>query len=92
MSTWLICGGGTRASRCTTLQEAPPHEGYSTSPTGVHNLLEDPESPPPCTKKTAAIVRNCGGMEWARCFWDIGVDVKNFVKYLGVCLGNVRHQ
>ena len=30
--------------------------------------------------KTAAIVRNCGGMEWARCFRDIGVDVKNFVK------------
>ena len=25
--------------------------------------------------KTAAIVRNCGGMEWARCFRDIGVDV-----------------
>ena len=42
--------------------------------------------------KTAAIVRNCGGMEWARCFRDIGVDVKNFVKYLGVCLGNIRHQ
>ena len=34
--------------------------------------------------KTAAIVRNCGGMEWARCFRDIGVDVKNFVKYLGI--------
>ena len=42
--------------------------------------------------KTAAIVRNCGGMEWARCFRDIGVDVKNFVKYLGVRLGNIRHQ
>ena len=42
--------------------------------------------------KTAAIVRNCGGMEWARCFQDIGVDVKNFVKYLGVRLGNIRHQ
>ena len=41
--------------------------------------------------KTAAIVRNCGGMEWAKCFRDIGVDVKNFVKYLGVCLGNIRH-
>ena len=41
--------------------------------------------------KTAAIVRNCGGMEWARCFRDIGVDVKNFVKYLGVRLGNIRH-
>ena len=41
--------------------------------------------------KTAAIVRNCGGMEWARCFGDIGVDVKNFVKYLGVRLGNIRH-
>ena len=42
--------------------------------------------------KTAAIVRHCGGMEWARCFRDIGVDVKNFVKHLGVRLGNVRHQ
>ena len=42
--------------------------------------------------KTAAIVRNCGGMEWVRCFRDIGVDVKNFVKYLGVRLGNIRHQ
>ena len=42
--------------------------------------------------KTAAIVRNCGGMEWARCFRDIGVDVKKFVKYLGVRLGNIRHQ
>ena len=42
--------------------------------------------------KTAAIVRNCGGMEWARCFRDIGVDVKNFVKYLGVRFGNIRHQ
>ena len=41
--------------------------------------------------KTAAIVRNCGGMEWARCFRDIGVDVKNFVKYLRVRLGNIRH-
>ena len=41
--------------------------------------------------KTAAIVRNCGRMEWARCFRDIGVDVKNFVKYLGVRLGNIRH-
>ena len=41
--------------------------------------------------KTAAIVRNCGGMEWARCFRDIGVDVKNFVKYLGARLGNIRH-
>ena len=42
--------------------------------------------------KTAAIVRKCGGIEWARCFRDIGVDVKNFVKYLGVRLGNIRHQ
>ena len=42
--------------------------------------------------KAAAIVRNCGGMEWARCFRDIGVDVQNFVKYLGVRLGNIRHQ
>ena len=41
--------------------------------------------------KTAAIVRNCGGMEWARCFRDIGVDVKNCVKYLGVRLGNLPH-
>ena len=31
-------------------------------------------------------------MEWARCFRDIGVQVKNFVKYLGVRLGNIRHQ
>ena len=43
--------------------------------------------------KTAAIVRNCGGQEWAKCFGDIGVEVKNFVKYLGVHLGNIRqHQ
>ena len=41
--------------------------------------------------KTAAIVRNYGGMEWARCFGDIGVDVKNSVKYPGVRLGNIRH-
>ena len=41
--------------------------------------------------KTAGIVHNCGGMEWARCFGGIGVDVKNFVKYLGVRLGNIRH-
>ena len=41
--------------------------------------------------KTASIVRNFGGMEWARCFGDIGVDVKNFVNYLGVRLGNIRH-
>ena len=41
--------------------------------------------------KAAAMDRNCGGMEWARCFRDIGVDVKNFLKYLGVCLGNIRH-
>ena len=41
--------------------------------------------------KTAAIVRNCAGMEWAKCFGDIGVDVKNFVKYLAVGLGNIRH-
>ena len=42
--------------------------------------------------KMAAIVRNCGGMEWARCFRNIGVDVKNFVKCLGVRLGNIRQQ
>ena len=30
-------------------------------------------------------------MEWARCLRYIGVDVKNFVKYLGVRLGNMRH-
>ena len=43
--------------------------------------------------KTAAIVRNCGGQEWAKCFGEIGVEVKNFVKYLGVRLGNIRqHQ
>ena len=41
--------------------------------------------------KTAAIVRNCGGQAWAKCFGEIGVDVKNFVKYLGVRLGNIRH-
>ena len=41
--------------------------------------------------KMAAIVRNCGGMAWAKCFGDIGVGVKNFVKYLGVRLGNIRH-
>ena len=41
--------------------------------------------------KTAAIVRNFGGMEWARCFRDTRVGVKNFVKYLGVRLGNIRH-
>ena len=41
--------------------------------------------------KTAAIVRNCGGPAWAKCFGEIGVDVKNFVKYLGVRLGNIRH-
>ena len=41
--------------------------------------------------KTAAIVRNCGGQAWAKCFEKIGVDVKNFVKYLGVRLGNIRH-
>ena len=41
--------------------------------------------------KTAAIVRNCGGQAWAKCFREIGVDVKNFVKYLGVRLGNIGH-
>ena len=41
--------------------------------------------------KTAPIVRNYGGMAWAKCFGDIGLDVKNFVKYLGVRLGNIRH-
>ena len=29
------------------LQEGPPDQGYSTSPAGVHNLLQDPEYPPP---------------------------------------------
>ena len=29
------------------LQECPPDEGYSSSPAGVHNLLQDPEYPPP---------------------------------------------
>ena len=44
-------------------------------------------------RKTAAIVRNCGGQEWAKCFGDIGVEVKHFVKYFGVCLGSIRqHQ
>ena len=42
--------------------------------------------------KTAAIIRNCGGQAWAKCFGDIGVEVKNFVKYLGVRLGNIRQQ
>ena len=28
------------------LQEGPPDKGYSTSPAGVHNLLQDPEYPP----------------------------------------------
>ena len=43
--------------------------------------------------KTAAIVRNCGGQEWAQYFGDIGAEVKIFVKYLGVRLGNIRqHQ
>ena len=42
--------------------------------------------------KLAAIVRNCGGTEPARCFWDIGVDVKNPVNYLGVRLGKIRHR
>ena len=41
--------------------------------------------------KTAAIVRNCGGPAWAKCFGDIRVDVKNFVKYLGVGLGNIGY-
>ena len=41
--------------------------------------------------KTAAIVRNCGGQAWAKCFGDIGVEVKIFVKYLGV-LGNIRQR
>ena len=41
--------------------------------------------------KTAAIVRNSWGQAWAKCFGEIGVDVKNFVKYLGVRLGNIRH-
>ena len=29
------------------LQEGPPDEGYSSLPAGVHNLLQDPEYPPP---------------------------------------------
>ena len=41
--------------------------------------------------KTAAIVQNCGGLAWAKCFGEIGVDVKNFVKYLGVRFRNIRH-
>ena len=41
--------------------------------------------------KRAAIFRSCGGQAWAKCFGDIGVDVKNFVQYLGVRLGNIRH-
>ena len=41
--------------------------------------------------KMAAIVRNCGGLAWAKCFGEIGADIKNFVKYRGVRLGNIRH-
>ena len=41
--------------------------------------------------KTTAIVPNCGGQAWAGCFGEIGVDVKTFVKYLGVRLGKIRH-
>ena len=43
-------------------------------------------------KKTAAIVRNRGGHEWAACISRMGVEVKHFVKYLGIRLGNtVEH-
>ena len=43
--------------------------------------------------KTATIVQNYGGQAWAKCFGEIGVEVKIFVKYLGVRLGNIRqHQ
>ena len=43
--------------------------------------------------KTAAIVRNRGGQECAKRSGDFGVEVKIFVKYLGVRLGNIRqHQ
>ena len=34
------------------LQEGPPDEGYSTPPAGVHNLLQDPEYPPPAQGET----------------------------------------
>ena len=37
--------------------------------------------------KTVAIVCNCGGMEWARCFGDIGVDVKTSSSILGYAWG-----
>ena len=43
--------------------------------------------------KTAATVQNCGGVAWAERFGGIGVEVKHFVKYLVVHLGNLRqHQ
>ena len=29
------------------LREGPPDKGYSSSPAGVHNLLQDPEPPLP---------------------------------------------
>ena len=34
-----------QGSKVNQLQEGPLHEGYSTSPAGVHNLLQDPEYP-----------------------------------------------
>ena len=40
--------------------------------------------------KTVAIVGNCGGQEWAKCFGDYGVEVKIFVKYFGVRWGNIQ--
>ena len=40
-------------------------------------------------KKTSAIVRNQGGGELAACISQIGVEVKHFVKHLGIRLGNV---
>ena len=40
--------------------------------------------------ETAPMFRHCGGQEWAKCFGDMGVEVRNFVKYLGGRLGNHR--
>ena len=41
--------------------------------------------------KTAAIIGNCGGPALAKCSEEIGVDIKNLVKFVGVRLGNIRH-
>ena len=36
------------------VQTAPPDEGYCTSPAGVHNVLQDPEYPPPAEGESEA--------------------------------------